>query len=180
MSVIPPFDTKTVREWVSFIQEYDLLYQTISNGASVYSHRDEINVDVYYYGLEVASGKQFFLYDRALDLTEGYYNIDVVVASGGFTGGQEFYRSNLDSTNPSTMLSKVYSGVTPVGDITVIETGFEDTGTGGVGKVRASSAAGTDGVLKSFNSSNAMLRVTRLSQDSYTANLRLIGWERDE
>lgn len=178
MSIIPPFDTKTVREWVSFIQEYDLLYQSISNGASVYTHRDDIDVDVFYYGLEVAAGKKFFLFDRVLDVSEGAYNVDVVSASGGFSGGSEFLRSNLDSTNQATMQSKIYAGVTPIGDITVLETGFVDTGSGGF-LGRAVSAAGTDGVLKAFDTSNAMLRVTRTLETEYTANLRIIGWERE-
>lgn len=149
-----------------------------SSTAVVMSARVDVTTDTFYFGLRVPSGRQFILHDRALTLTEGSFDIDVVDADG-FTGGTEGAKITLDDSVEGTVETSLFYGVTPQNEGTVLEFGSADTGTGGPGQVRAIGASGTDSVEKWY-SKDVLLRVNRETGGSdYKATLRIIGWERD-
>lgn len=179
----PPFNTLTVREWVSFQRQFDTPWQTASNGAEQISLRTVGIAEgaSYYYGFTVPPGRAFVLYRRELALTEGKYHIDVVSASGGYTGGTPALRSTLRAGATQTVQTEILGGVTPVGTITEITNGFIDNGlsSGGGGGSRIE-AGGTDsdGVFKIFPEGSSLLRVDQIDGNGpWTANIRIICWE---
>lgn len=177
----PPFDTKTVREWVAFQRQFDTFWQTVSNGAEQITVRTSGIAEgaTYYYGFTVPADRMFVLYSRALTLTEGVYNIDVISASGGYTGGASALHSTLRAGATPTVQTEIMAGVTPQGAVTEITNGFLDNG---IGKGSGVEAGGTDDerVIKMFPAGSSLLRVEQVSgSGDWTANLRLIGWELD-
>ena len=178
---IPPYDTKTVREWVAFQRQFDTFWQTAYNGAVEISLRTVGNLEgaTYYYGFDVPVGRMFVLYSRALTLTEGRYYIDVVTAADGFTGGTLALKNNLRSGAGMTVQTNLYGGVTPSGAITVRTNGLVDNG---VGQGSSISGGGTasEGVIKMFTGAS-MLRVEQaIGSGPWDANIDLIAWEIDE
>ena len=86
-----------ITDWERIMAQYSALYQTIHNGMARMSYVDRA-VDFstpYYFGLGVPEGRELFVFNRELRVANGDYNIDVVIPSGGFTGGTESYVSRL-------------------------------------------------------------------------------------
>lgn len=179
----PPFDTKTVREWISFQRQFDTFWQTASNGAEQITLRTTGIAEgaTYYYGFTVPPGRMFVLYRRELTLSEGSYNVDVVSASGGYTGGTPALRSTLRAGADQTVETEVRGGVTPVGTITEITNGFIDNGLssgGGGGSGVEAGGTDSDGVIKIFPEGSSLLRVDQVvGSGPWTTNIRIIGWE---
>lgn len=175
----PPFDTMTVREWVSFQRQFDTFWQTVDNGAEQASLRTTgiPELSTYYYGFTVPPGRVLVVFSRALALTEGRYNIDVVSASGGYTGGTPLLRTRLRADATPTVQTTVAAGVTPQGTITEITNGFIDNGTS-KGSGVDSGGIDDENVIKLFPAGSSLLRVQQVSgTGTWTANLRLIFWE---
>lgn len=175
---IPPYDTKTVREWVAFQRQFDTLWQTANNGAVEISLRTVGIAEsaTYYYGLDVPAGRVFVLYSRALTLTEGRYHVDVVTSADGFTGGTLAFKNPLRSGSDMTVQTDLYGGVTPSGAITVLTNGMVSNGIGHGSSV-ASGATAADGVIKMFTGP-CLLRVDQsIGVGPWDANIDLIAWE---
>ncbi|MAK86383.1 MAG: hypothetical protein CMK96_05480 [Pseudomonas sp.] len=181
MITIPPYDTKSVRDWVAFQRQFDTFWQTANNGAEQISLRTTGIAEgaTYYYGFTVPVGRAFVLYSRELTLSEGVYHVDVVSAAGGYTGGTAALRTRLRAGAEATVQTTVHGGVTPSGAITEVTNGFQDNG---VGQGSGIEAGGTDDdrIIKIFPAGSSLLRVTQTAgSGTWTANLRLICWELD-
>ena len=182
MSVkLPPYDTKTVREWVAFQRQFDTLWQTATNGAVEISLRTTGIAEgaTYYYGFDVPVGRMFVLYSRSLTLTEGRYHIDVVTAENGFTGGTLALKNNLRSGSDMTVQTDLYGGVTPSGALTVRTNALSDNGVG-QGSSISSGGTASEGVIKMFTGAS-MLRVDQvIGSGPWDTNIDLIAWEIDD
>jgi len=175
----PPFNTQTVREWISFQRQFDTFWQTASNGAEQITLRTTgiPELSTYYYGFTVPVGRVFVLYRRDLTLTEGAYNVDVVSSAGGYTGGTPALRTTLRAGAGQTVQTQIFGGVTPVGALTVRTNGFIDNG---LGQGSGIDSGGTDSedVFKMFPAGSSLLRVQQTAgSGTYTSNIRIICWE---
>lgn len=165
-------------DWEYFREWYSLKYQTIHNGAVIISVRSSgVDTSPYYLGLSVPEGRKLFLFHRDLSITEGNYNVDVVFAADGFTGGSIGPKFPLNDTAPNNVQSDLYAGVIPSGTITERYLGMIDTGVD-VGAGRSGGASGTEEVLQVYTG-NPMIRIDRLSTDPYRVVVQLIAWEED-
>lgn len=165
-------------DWHRFQQRYSLLYQTVENGASVLSVRASgVDISPYYIGLSVPSGRRLVLFFRELAITEGNYNIDVVTAANGFTGGTVGLRAPLKTDAQEIVQSELYAGVTPDGTITERYLGMADTGTS-IGEARSGGISGIDGVIQVYTG-QPMIRIERLGTETYRTVVRVIAWEED-
>lgn len=173
----PPYNTQTVREWVKFQERYDVLWQTIHNGAVRMSWREKEPTQVYYFGLDVPPGRRLIVFNRELKVSEGLYDVEVVIPSSGFTGGTIAYKSQLNPGGATTVQSNLYGGVTPSGTLTVVDVDFVDTGMA-IGAGRAGGAPAVEGVVAVITG-KSLLRVTKSNADPYTVGIRLIAWEED-
>jgi hypothetical protein len=161
------------------MRDFDPVWQTAMNGASILSITSSVNSEFYYYGLNVPEGREFVLFARILTLGEGAYEVDAVTCDDGFTGGTEAYKTTLRFGAPTAVQSSLYAGVTPGGALTVRDVDFIDSGTG-VGSARASASTEREGLLRVFGEGNkGLLRVKRNQDVNYTANIRMVCWERD-
>jgi hypothetical protein len=183
---LPPYNTQTVREWVSFQQRYDLLTQTILNGAAEFGRRcavaSEVSTVGYFYGLQVPPGRRLYVWSRDIEVTQGAYEIDLLQAPDGFTGGNPAFKHNLFQDGASTIQSEVFCGATPVNALaltTLFQFPFVDTGTA-VGNARVGGSPSADAVLRSFTGANNMLRVRRTAAAAFTSSISLIAWEEDD
>lgn len=177
---LPPYDTKTVREWVAFQRQFDTFWQTATNGAVEISLRTTGLAEgaTYYYGLSVPAGRVFVLYSRALTLTEGRYYIDVATAENGFTGGTLGLKNLLRAGADETVQTNLYGGVTPSGAITELTNGLVGNGVG-QGSSISSGATTSEGIIKMFTG-DCMLRVEQvIGTGPWDANIDLIAWEID-
>lgn len=182
---VVPYDIKTVRDWVAFQNRFDLLRQTIQNGASEFGKRcpvpSAVSTTGYYYGLVIPPGRRLHIWRRDLVLSQGAYDVDLVRFPDGFTGGTLAFRSNLYQGGAVSVGTQLFCGVTPVGTGTVVmELPRVDTGTAQTGQARVAGAAAVDGVLKSFTTGDVLIRVRRTEAAAYSASIQLIAWEEPE
>ena len=177
---IPPYDSRTVREWVSFTREYSVQWQSVFNGAARLSGRRR-NVDqaTYWIGLDIPPGRQLVVWSDALKLSENEYDIDIYDAPDGFTGGTNGVKRCLCGAT-GTVQTNVVFGVTPENESThaIRLEDFVDTGLV-QGPGRPSVAPLVDGVFQVLTTPTLM-RITRQGAgQSYTLSYRVIAWERD-
>ena len=161
---------------------YDVLTETIVNGATLLSRRSEVTTEFYYYGFVVPSGREFILFDRTLTVGQGAYEIDTLTNPDGFTGGTLALNTPLRAGSTSSVTTELYAGVTPtnVGNATLRDEDFIDNGLG-IGSGRSSGGARQDGVLRIFGAgSTGLLRVRRRQAENYTATIRIFCWEQPQ
>jgi hypothetical protein len=169
----------------AFRFRYDLLAQTINNGAAEFGRRCTVTSEVsnvgYYYALSVPQGRELFVWQRTFVLSEGVYEVDVVSAPSGFTGGNNAYKTTLSANGPSTVGAQIVCGVTPVDaqELTVImQFPFVDTGVG-QGNRPVAGADATLGVLTTFTGSTNLIRVRRTVQAEFRSSIFAVAWEED-
>lgn len=161
-----------------FLERYDITYQTVENGAVRMSTVQRgLQQGMYYFGLRVPAGRRLVVYYRALVLTEGVFEIDIISPADGFTGGTIATKSRLNPDSSPTVQSDLYYNVTPAGAITVIDEDFVDTGVG----VGSSRIGGVPAVDETFVivTGEQCLRIDSEGADPYSAALRLVAWEED-
>jgi len=165
-----------IKDWERIQAKYSSLYQTINNGMSRMS-KVMRNVQTFPYciGLDVPDGRELFVFDRRLQLSEGDFNIDVVLATNGFTGGTVSRKSRLRAGSVNTIQSNLYMVVTSSGTISVLDEDFVDTGTA-LGSARTGGAPAVEGVIVSIMG-KSMLRITSQNVDPITVGIRLLVWE---
>lgn len=171
--------------WNARRWQYDAIYQTVLNGAAEFGKRVEVvagdSGDPLYFALDIPAGRQFVLFLRNLYLTEGAYDVDLVTAPSGWTGGTEAFKSPLRQGAEMAVETELMCGVTPVnpGEVSVVmELPRVDTGTT-LGSARTGGAAASDAVLKMFQQDGILLRVQRVdAEEAYTASISLIAWEK--
>lgn len=178
------YNTMTVREWVAFTRRYNLLWQTVFNGASSFTYR-ELALDQvdYWIGVTVPAGKRIILWDRGIKLSGGRFTLDVY--SGGWSGGTDLLRAPFaPGNNIQPIGSIVRAGVTPDGTEVLREYGYEKVATD-QGSKATESALNSDQVVKVFDEGSAMLRITRLPPlegglvSPYDLLISYTAWEED-
>lgn len=159
---------------------YSPLYQTIYNGMSrmSYVQRNVNFTTPFYFGLTVPEGRELFIFNRELKVANGDYNVDVVIPSGGFTGGTEAFSSTLRTGASDTVQSQLFGGVTPAGTLTIADVDFVDTGTETGNSRTLGGAPATEQVMVIIKG-DSLLRVTRVVGSGTKVGIRLLVWEDD-
>ena len=164
-----------------FSERYDLTNQTFRNGAIRATKVSlGLNQEFFYYGVNVPEGRRMVLFNRQITHTEGKYRVDVITTTGGFTGGELLTRSRLSTAEPDqaqTVQSLLYAGVTPSGDVTLLDEGLVEAGSA-PGTARSQGATAIEGVTVGLTGS-PMIRIQRIAGTSYDLSIRLILWEED-
>lgn len=175
---IPPYNNQTVRDWVRFVQHYDITWQTVHNGATRFTDTPpEIDQDVYHFGISAADGVRLIVYSRELYLTEGGYLIETLRAPNGFTGGTEGNKSTIwEGHSPSAC--SIHTDVTPGADLELLDAAYIQAGSeSGINQPAGASAI--DGVITSATTD----RIIRITRDAgggpYRAGLLIIGWDEE-
>jgi len=169
-------------DWMAFQQRYNLTNQTFKNGA-IRATKVTLGLDqeFFYYGAAVTEGRRMILFNRTITHTEGKYRVDVITTTGGFTGGDLLTKSRLSTAEPSqgpTVSSEFYAGVTPVGDVTLLDEGLVEVGSI-PGAARPQGATVVEGVTVGLTGS-PMIRIQRIQGvEPYDLSIRLIVWEED-
>ena len=178
---IPPYNTKTVREWVLFVQKYDPQWQTVENGASRLSGRRRgIDQAEYWIGINVPEGRRLIVWSDTLKLTENEYDIDVFDAPDGFTGGTEGVRRRLGQPETESVESQLFFGVTPSNEAThtIRLEDFVDAGNV-QGPGRPTVATEPDNTFLVLTD-HILIRITRQgAEEDYTLAYRAVVWEDD-
>lgn len=176
----PPFDTKVVREWIAFQRQVSAEWNTAQGNATQISRRVTglAASSAQYVSIDAPAGLVFVLFARGLNLGEGLYHVDVVSASGGFSGGTPFLKQPLGGgLGRPTVGTNFLAGATPSGTITEITNDVVDNGSGPGGQ-SVSGSTDVDGVLKFYTGSSAALRITQVEGPAlWYYNLDAIGWE---
>jgi len=167
-----------------FQQRYNLAFQSIENGAVQATKRTAFTgaTSLLYYGINVPEGRRLLEFTRTIQISgPGVFNVDLLSASDGFTGGVAALKLKLSECTacPSfTVTSDVFVGATPLGDITVLaESETIDIGTG-QGQSTPSGASASEAVLKGFIGDKSIIRVQRISgTGAWTATLNAVYWE---
>jgi hypothetical protein len=165
------------------LNKYRLLDQTIRNGAVEISKRtlvpSAVSTEPLYYALQIPEGRRVFIHIRDLELTQGRYTVDLVQFPEGWSGGTKAYKSPLFEGATPSVQSDVFCNVQPIGTGTVrAELPLVDTGSAQGAQASVGGSAALDTVLKSFFSSNVLIRVQRVSSAAdYTSSLLLVMWE---
>lgn len=165
-----------------FSERYDLTHQTFSNGA-IRASKVNLGLDqeFFYYGASVPEGRRMVLFNRQITHTEGKYRVDVISTTGGFTGGELLTRSRLSTAEPGqgqTVQALLYAGVTPVGDVTMLDEGLVEVGNV-PGNARPAGATAIEGVTVGLTG-DTMIRIQRIQGvEPYDLSIRLIVWEED-
>jgi len=172
-------DVVDVAEWLRFKQTYDVQWQTFRNGATKFTHA-QVGVDqeVFSFGIDVPEGRELIVFSESFRLTENAYEIELLRAPDGFTGGTEITKDTMRDNGVETVQTDVYADVTPSGTLTLREEDAIDVGsTPGAGRI--SSVASLDDVLVTMTAPH-IVRITRVQgNSSYTLAFRLIAWEED-
>lgn len=173
---------KDILDYARMVRDFSLIEQIALDEAVFYSKTvTSVDVDSYYFGLSVASGKTFFLDNRSLTLTQGAYRVDVLAAPHGFTGGAAMLKSTFRVGVTPVPETNVYYGVTPVSvsGLILVEEDYVDSGSG-IGSSRATGAVAEIAALKIFpENTKSILRVQRQQTSVFSMNLQLIAWEED-
>jgi hypothetical protein len=179
--ITPPYDSRTVREWVALVKRYSLLNETVNNGASILSIRLEnlAATTDHHFVIDIPAGKELVLFNRQLDVSEGRYFIDAISVdsidlSTGVTDGLTAPLNKVSGMAANTVLRhKAGGAVNPV----VREFGFVDTGVA-IGAARSGGSSSVEGVIKIL-SGPSILRVRKTDTGTFTANLVFVVWEYD-
>jgi len=165
---------------------YDVIYQTINNGATEFGKRLLIasadSEDPLYFALQIPSDRKLIVFSRELFLSEGIYDVDLIEAPSGFTGGEVAFKSALAGGSQSIVQSDIVCGVTlndPGEAATVMELPRVDTGQG-MGNSRVGGAASKEATLKTFQEDPVILRVQKQDgADDFSAGIQMLAWEED-
>lgn len=184
------YNTRTVREWVSFSRTHSILWQTVFNGASVWSKtRLDVDQNDMYVGLRVPAGYRVVMFDRILEITSGRFTVDVLAGDWevGPTSEQMLVGPLRSSAFPLVPVSTAFLDVTPVGPNVVIEEGYFQAPAGDSASKPAASFLNTEGAIKIFDGQDgeatAMLRLRRLAPsgggvvEPYDMNIKYLAWE---
>lgn len=182
------YNTMTVRELASFQRRFNVLWQTIFNGAAVASKRRlQIDQADFYIGLRVQPGRRVVLFDRILKFTVGRFAIDIL--SGAWVNNptsEDFVVAPLRNTGAITLTADVVFDVTPSGTPIVVEEGFDQAPAGSPQSKNAASLLNVEGAVKVFEGgetgASAMLRMRRIAPaqgqvEPYDFNVQYIAWE---
>lgn len=178
---IPPYNTKTVREWVLFTQDYDPQWQTVKNGASRFSGRRRgIDQETYWIGIEVPEGRRLIVWSDALKLSENEYDVDVFDAPDGFTGGTEGVKRKLGDGEGDPVSSSISFDVTPT-DESAHELRLEDfVDTGSVQGPGRPTVSPTEDMAFQILTKPSLIRITRKNDgQAYAVSYRAVVWEDD-
>jgi hypothetical protein len=168
-------------DWLALQERYSLLSETINNGASILSIRLtglETGTN-HHFVIDIPEGKELVLFNRALTLTEGTYNVDAIAVdsidlSTGVTEGATAPLNKVSGMTAATTLKHKAGGATGA---VVREFGFVDTGTA-VGAARSGGTTAVEGVIKVL-SGPSILSVRKTNAGTFTANLVFVVWEYD-
>lgn len=154
-----------------------------SNDLATLAWKSEVGADidqeVFYLGLLVPPGRRCFLASRTLKLTENEYDVDVVTASNGFTGGTMGTHSLLREGGVDSVQSRVYGDVTPSGDIAVIQPDITVAGIA-PGESAPPEVRNEDTPLRSWVSS-PIIRITRTAGGRpYRISINVLAYEEEE
>jgi len=166
-----------------FRHHYNINRQAINNGAVEYGRRctvlSTVSTTGYYYAINVPTGRELYIWIRTFALSEGVYEVDVVSAPSGYTGGTNAYRRTLASGGASAVSANIVCGVTPVnaGELQVVmQYPFVDTGTG-QGNRTVSGADAALGVITTSTGNNNLIRIKRTVAADFRSSIFAIGWE---
>jgi hypothetical protein len=170
---------------LAFQERYDLTQQIIKNGAVEIGRRCTVpsaqSTAGYYYALDIPQGRELFIWQRDLFLSEGLYEIDLVVAPDGWTAGNEAFKRQLRSASTPTVQSELFCGVTlnnPENVNVIMQLPFVDTGEG-QGNRRVGGAAAAPGALTALQANTTLIRVKRTTSAEFRTSILLIAWEED-
>lgn len=154
-----------------------------SNDIATLSFKTEFGSDIdqttYYLGLLVPAGRRCFIANRRLKLSEGDFDVDVVTAENGFSGGSVGTISPLyDGVDPNVG-SRIHGGVTPSGAISVIQPDFVYTG-GVPGVSTPPSTPDEDIPLRSWVQSPLIRIVRRNATGAYRLSINVLAYEEVE
>ena len=178
---IPPYNTKTVREWVLFTKKYDPQWQTVKNGASRFSGRRRgIDQAEYWIGINVPEGRRLIVWTDALKLSENEYDVDVFDAPDGFTGGTEGVKRKLGDGETNPVSSGITFGVAPANESTHVQRLEDFVDTGNVqGPGRPTVLPEPDNTFQILTEPT-LIRITRQgAEEDYTLAYRAVVWEDD-
>lgn len=172
-------------DWGAIQERYNLMRQTVQNGAVEFGKRTTIDSvdseDPLYYHLSIPPGRRFYLWQRILRLTEGTYNVDLVTVDS-VSGGVPAFKSTLSQGATPSVQTELLTNVDITGNpVVIMELARVDTGNA-VGTARVGGAADSDNVLKSFTngSTPVLIRVQKLESGEFTSSISLVAWEEDE
>jgi hypothetical protein len=163
--------------------QYDINRQAINNGAVEYGRRcsvlSAVSTSGYYYAINVAAGRELYIWLRTFVLSEGVYEVDLVSAPSGYTGGNNAYRKTLSDGGSDTVSAHIVCGVTPV-DLdelqVIMQYPWVDTGVG-QGNKNVAGADATLGVVTTFKGSTNLIRVKRTVLGDFRSSIFAVGWE---
>jgi len=168
-------------DWEALRAKYDLLNETVNNGASILSIRLEglAATTDHHFVIDIPEGKQLVLFNRQLDVSEGRYFVDAISVTSidlttGVTNGITAPLNKVTGNAAGTILRHRAGGAT--GSV-VREFGFIDTGVA-IGAARSGGSSSVEGVVKIL-SGPSILRVRKTDTGVFTANLVFIAWETD-
>jgi hypothetical protein len=166
-------------DWEFIRAKYDLLNETVNNGASILSIR--LNglaaLTDHNFVIDIPEGKNLALFNRQLCVTQGAYQVDAISVdsidlSTGVTNGITAPLNKVSGITATTTLKhKAGGAVNPV----VREFGFVDTGEA-IGAARAGGSSSVEGVVKILEGPS-ILRVRKTTTGTFTANLVFVVWE---
>lgn len=175
------YDTRTVREWVTFSRFYDPVWQTVMNGAVRMSRvMTGIDKDDFFVGFHVPDGRQLIIHFLSMNFTENFYTLTVERRPDGFDlleGSLELYKSRLYRTvEPHTVQSQAWVDVAPLGDGEVLQETFVDAGNV-QGPGRLASAAQIDDVFIVLREDRVICINRQQGGAPYTFGILVIAWE---
>lgn len=168
-------------DWEALRARYDLLNETVNNGASILSIRLEnlAATTDHHFVIDIPADKNLVLFDRQLDVSEGRYFVDAIAVDSidlttGVTNGITAPLNKVSGMSAQTVLRHKAGGATGA---LVREFGFIDTGET-IGAARAGGSSSVEGVVKILGGPS-ILRVRKTDTGTFTANLVFVVWEFD-
>lgn len=160
-----------VADYYAFLQDYDIKYETVFNGASVLSCRFNVAAtSTVYVVIEVAANRQLVIFDKIIDLTEGKYTADVYkVVSYGSAQQSVYAKSPLNTASQTAVQSNMIVDPASVvlGDVLQYDIALASKNTDTLKK---------QDVFKMHKDSVAY-EFTKLDTGTGTVNLTLLCWE---
>lgn len=172
--------------WLQFQEKYSLINQSVNNGA-VEATKRTIDIPAaqteIYYGFQITEGRRLLEYQRTIDFVgDGRFEIDLVTASGGFSGGIPAYKLKLSEAPggvSSTVTSDILTDTTVSGDIAVVAE-LTTFASGATGPSAGATASSNDRVLKGIVTPGIIIRVSRIGGSGvWTSTFNGVYWEED-
>ena len=165
-----------------FVERYDIIHQTIANGAIRWSRVAlGIDQDVYYIGFRVPEGRRLVIFSYFTNLTENKYTLTAERRPDGFelnTGALELYKNKLCELGSDTVQSQAWLDVNPLGDGEVLQESIVDSGNN-PGAARPANVTLLDDVFLCF-STDRVIKINRQDAGSpYDLGIMLVAWEEE-